>query len=552
MCQSIRQGRNLNQPSRTRCALISISDRLLVPIINLTFCALLSNKYCALPFLLGGTYGMRLPVLIAVKAGWLIGLLTVGLLYPSEALTAGDQSSRFITKEGRPGVIIFIHGLTGNSETTWFNTETNAYWPNLIATDNQLNTEFDVYAVSYVSPLVSQAQSVEELTTQLLTQLNDAKLFEQYRSIVLITHSMGGLLAKNMLVKLNTQLASHKLRQVKAVIYIGTPAQGAGGAWWMHWFSWNPQVKDLGPANANTFLQAIDNNWRQLIDERNQLGEKFPKSFCAYETKYTAGVPIVDRTAAQTWCDSEMQSMPYNHIEIVKPAKREGDIRYDWTRARILEAVNTSGPPQANSSLCNRSTPGLNDDLQPRVRVSIFKHGGSQEAFGQVLGLLKDRLISIRDKLADPKDGEQRYLVRLTECFIDDGLAADEQIRQQFWNDTHSLELIDGVVFPQPSGARAQSRIYLGSLGGDVKQLSLDIRVTPDSFGTIKDLYSLATIYALLMDAKRLHKPVALRLHYLHTAVTLAKDLGSRPNDIQQIQKALEQEAQSLKATSVQ
>jgi hypothetical protein len=140
----------------------------------------------------------------------------------------------------------------------------------------------------------------------------------------------------------------------------------------------------------------------------------------------------------------------------------------------------------------------------------------------------------------------------LTECFINDTLAADEETRQQFWNDTYSLELIDGVVFQQPSGARAQSRIYLGSLGGQVTQLPLDIRVTPDSFGTLRDLYSLTTIYALLMDAKRMQKPPAVRLHYLHTALALSRDLGSSTTQIKLLQQALEEEARALKAKSVQ
>ncbi|MGC3976202.1 MAG: alpha/beta hydrolase [Nitrospira sp.] len=484
------------------------------------------------------------------KTHCLIGLLTIACLCPPLAASSEENSSRFVSKHGLPGVIVFIHGLTGNSKTTWGNQEENVYWPDLIASDSQLNNYFDVYVVNYLSPLFTRAQSIEELTTQLLSELNDAKLFEQYKSVVLIAHSMGGLVAKNMLIKLNTPGEVKKLRQVKTIIYMGTPAQGARGAWWLQWFSWDPQVKDLLPADTNTFLQGIDNNWRQLIDERNRLGEMFPKSFCAYETHRTKGVPIVDRTSAQTWCDSEMQGMPYNHVEIVKPARRDGDVRYEWTRARILQAVPVSSPT-ITESVCDRSTriQSVQDNLRPRVRVSVFKHGGSQEAFGQVLGLIKDRLINIRDKLSDPKDGERQYLSTLTECIMDGSLTVDEHTRQRFWDDTYSLELIDGVVFQQPSGdARARSTIYLGALGGNFKQVALDIRVSPDTFGTIKDLYSLATIYALLMDAKRLQKPVAVRLHYLHTALTLSKDIRSPTDDIKQLQKVLKEEAQILKA----
>jgi pimeloyl-ACP methyl ester carboxylesterase len=468
------------------------------------------------------------------------------LLFVTADLAFAD-GSKFVSKQGRHGVIVFIHGLTGDSQQTWFNQDTKISWPDLVARDPRLNVDFDVYTVDYISPLITRAQSIEELTTQVLTELTDAQLFEQYDSVVFIAHSMGGLIAKNMLVKLNTPLESKKLRQVKAVIYLGTPAQGAKSAWWLQWFSWNPQIKDLGPVNANTLLQAIDNNWRRLIDERNKLRERFPQSFCAYETRYTKGLPIVDRASANTWCDSEMLGMGYNHVDIVKPAKRDGDIRYDWTRDRILEAMKSATSSQGDSSACTSSAGTDRDDRQPRVRISIFKHGGNQEAFDQVLGLIKDRIMSIRDRLADAKDVERQYLSHLTDCLIEGDLATDEQVRQRFWDNSHSLQLIDGVVFSQASGARARSRVYLGSLGGDITQLPLDIRVSPDAFNTIKDLYSLATIYALAMDAKRLQKPVALRLQYLDAAITLSKDLSANMAEAKQLQEALKREAMSLK-----
>ena len=116
----------------------------------------------------------------------------------------------------------------------------------------------------------------------------------------------------------------------------------------------------MPPADRNTFLQNVENNWRQLIDDRNTLGEQFPKSFCAYETLSISGIPIVDRTAAQTWCDAAMQGMAFNHVDIVKPTQRNGDFRYDWTRARILQTVKATGFDQA-STVCSQNFMSLGE-----------------------------------------------------------------------------------------------------------------------------------------------------------------------------------------------
>ena len=81
-------------------------------------------------------------------------------------LIAQENDKRFVLRKGHPGIIVFIHGVTGTAEKTWFNENANTYWPRLMAEDPQLNV-FDIYTASYWSPIATRAQSIEELTTQL-------------------------------------------------------------------------------------------------------------------------------------------------------------------------------------------------------------------------------------------------------------------------------------------------------------------------------------------------------------------------------------------------
>jgi triacylglycerol esterase/lipase EstA (alpha/beta hydrolase family) len=118
-------------------------------------------------------------------------------------------------------------------------------------------------------------------------QLDDAGVFRSFSEIYFIAHSMGGLVTKRVLVSLNNPLHLEKLRTVKAVLYLATPAQGADIADLGAWFSLNPQFRDMQSADFNSYLQNLEDQWADLMRQRGE--QRFSLSFCAYETKPTFG-----------------------------------------------------------------------------------------------------------------------------------------------------------------------------------------------------------------------------------------------------------------------
>ena len=103
---------------------------------------------------------------------------------------------------------------------------------------------FDVYVVGYASPLLGRASTIEEVSQRVLQQLRDRGIFTRYQQIHFITHSMGGLIVKRMLVELNRPSELETLRRVRTVLFISTPAQGATLADMASWLSLNPQLRD--------------------------------------------------------------------------------------------------------------------------------------------------------------------------------------------------------------------------------------------------------------------------------------------------------------------
>ena len=230
-------------------------------------------------------------------------------------------------------LIVFVHGFTGDPFATWTN-ESGVSWPDLIKEDEQLR-DFTVWVHRYDTPLLQQTSTLEETATRFLRQLKDERAFDKFKEIYLIAHSMGGLVVKRALVDLNRESQIDSLRKIKAVLLISTPSQGTSHAQLAALLSLNPQVRDMEPANLNSYLQSIENQWQNLMRDRGNRA--FPKSYCAYETKPThPGIVIVDRVSAATFCDDNMFPVPADHRNIAKPRDPQSDI-YRWAQARLVE-----------------------------------------------------------------------------------------------------------------------------------------------------------------------------------------------------------------------
>ena len=261
---------------------------------------------------------------------------------PSGIGSPDSSSLNILTEASREKLILFVHGVFGDPSPTWKNRD-GLSWPEMMQQDRAF-TDFTIGSMSYDTPLFARTSGIEEIATRLLRKLEDEDVFKKYKEIYFISHSMGGLVTKRILVDLNRPSQVEKLRRVKAVLYISTPAQGADRAEIASWLSLNPQLQDMRAADLNSFLQGLENQWQNLIRDRNiQL---FPRSFCAYETKPTHGVRIVTRVYAATSCDQNPFPVDADHENIVKPVSQTADV-YTWTRARIHEATNlaTESPP---------------------------------------------------------------------------------------------------------------------------------------------------------------------------------------------------------------
>ena len=235
-------------------------------------------------------------------------------------------------------LIIFVHGIFGSASDTWGDPDKGTFWPEMVKQDRTY-VDYDLYLINYRTPYFNGALTLYETATNELEKLKSLRVFDRYKEIYFISHSMGGILVKSILTRLNRPQNLSQLRQVKGVVYLGTPSQGSSLATLLGWASQNPQLENLKESHLNAYLQDLEDRWIQLMDDRDKAQAGFPRAHCAYETRPTAGTLIVPREFASSRCDNVLHPLDFDHPGLAKPTGYNKD-PYLWVMAKIRESGN--------------------------------------------------------------------------------------------------------------------------------------------------------------------------------------------------------------------
>lgn len=117
--------------------------------------------------------------------------------------------------------VVFVHGIMSDGASGWKNTKTGAYWPQLAADEL---SDAGVYVFSYHSRAFSGRFRVTDAADALWDELKRHGIL-QSRVIVLVCHSMGGIVARRLLVQRQGELAA--LGTVIGLFLVASPSAGA-------------------------------------------------------------------------------------------------------------------------------------------------------------------------------------------------------------------------------------------------------------------------------------------------------------------------------------
>jgi hypothetical protein len=243
------------------------------------------------------------------------GILTI-ILIAATASCFAQEGSHYVrndyVRNAGPGspVVIFLHGVLGDPNLTWVNKTSKAYWPDLLEADDTFSGT-SIYVHEYKTQMFEHGQlNIDELAEDLKVRLDAAEIM-QHGQLIFIAHSMGGLVARALLLK-HSQIAD----KTRFMFFLSTPTTGATIGNWAALVSDNPQFWAMRKVKrSDDYLAYIQRTW---LDKGFVV--TIP-SYCLYEKKETRGIHlVVDEGSASSLCNRPLVPVQADHEEIAKPA----------------------------------------------------------------------------------------------------------------------------------------------------------------------------------------------------------------------------------------
>ncbi len=208
-----------------------------------------------------------------------------------------------VTLRAKPSsrvAIVFLHGFAGSPKATW------GKFPALLASRPELS-EWDIYSLGYASslrldvPHVWTADPPLELISLSFRTAIGLPPLARYRSLALIAHSMGGLVAQHALLDPRTAL------RVSFLILFGTPSGGLRKALLGGFLK--RQVRDMQVGGK--FITRLRRNW----SNRYSASSPFVLRVVAGERdEFVPGSSSLSTFPPEVQC-----AVPGDHLAIVKP-----------------------------------------------------------------------------------------------------------------------------------------------------------------------------------------------------------------------------------------
>lgn len=245
--------------------------------------------------------------------------------------------------------VIFVHGLSGDQSDTWRCGTSDELWPSWL---NEQFPRLAVYSFGYAASVFAKnEQDLFERATSAL-DLFASKGFGAC-PLILVGHSLGGLLIKSILRK-SREASDQGLKAIadvtRLVVFIATPHTGAslasiGKFVLPHFVSDKIEILADKTGALNDLRQA----YRDLVDQMPKL-----QTVVYYEKMSIKGQLIVDRDSSDPGVAKAMPvAVDRDHISICKPDSRDDQVYLGLVRhigvllADVAKTADANGEPFA-------------------------------------------------------------------------------------------------------------------------------------------------------------------------------------------------------------
>ncbi|KZX94247.1 MULTISPECIES: ABC-three component system protein [unclassified Sulfitobacter] len=244
-------------------------------------------------------------------------------------------------KNGAVLDIVFIHGITGDPDETWTN-NAGGFWPCWLADDLPgLCIHTAGYPSSFFAKWAKKEMNIHERASSLAEHMVAHGIGK--RPLVIICHSLGGLLAKEMFRACCEAQDEDWIAlgdQLKLVVFFATPHKGAALAAIMNTLiprTSSPSVEAL--SNDTGYLTNLNSGYRDLAAKKGLTTVAYYEK---YKTKNVALV-VSEDSADPGNTKTRPVALDADHIEICKPGAKDSPAYLSVSRhiGKVLEGCPT-------------------------------------------------------------------------------------------------------------------------------------------------------------------------------------------------------------------
>ena len=171
--------------------------------------------------------------------------------------------------------ICFVHGLTGDRESTWTADGQPAPWPKTLLPPRLKKARILTYGYDayIVRASVASANRLNDHARNLLVKLTTNRELNHAssRALIFVAHSLGGLVCKEAILLSRNNPEPHLcdiFNCTKGVVFMGTPHKGT---WMAKWASI--------PVSALGFVKSANKKLLEILDTKNEYLESIQSRF---------------------------------------------------------------------------------------------------------------------------------------------------------------------------------------------------------------------------------------------------------------------------------
>ena len=214
----------------------------------------------------------------------------------------------------RHQLIVFVHGFNSNKDDAW------GQFPTLLMDDPDFD-DFNIHRFGYPTNRCRQVSDIKDQGDFLSSFLKEILTGEQprYRQVLLVGHSMGGLVILHALLKLERDDVEVLQKNELKVLTFGTPYLGVENTDVLLLFCDNKQANDLSVLNDT--LGDLSRNWTQRFNQKAAPSGRETPQVPLYAFRGKADL-FISKTSACGYPQTPCDVVDGDHKSIVKPVDR--------------------------------------------------------------------------------------------------------------------------------------------------------------------------------------------------------------------------------------